>query len=312
MGTDYERDTHGVVAELADLIALQRQACTVRYRPEGHAARAGTHLSKLRGRGMDFSEARNYQAGDEIRHMEWRVTARTGRPHVKVYQEERERPVVILTDFNPSMHFGTRIAFKSVVAARLAALIAWTAAKQGDRVGGIVFSAVAHNEYTPASRQAGVLPLLASLSHYTHEHNPKSERMPDARSLNHALLRLRRVAKPGSILVLISDFYTMDTDSEQHLSRLSRHNDIIAYHVCDPLELAPPKPAQYAITDGKHEILLDTTLDSVRFSYQFYCEQRIAALQAQCKRLKMQYIQITAMTDLPQLVRQTFPGRFGG
>ena len=303
---------NGVVAELTDLIALQRQACMVRYRPEGHAARTGNHLSKLRGRGMDFSEARNYQSGDEIRHMEWRVTARTGRPHVKVYQEERDRPVVILTDFNPSMYFGTRVAFKSVVAARLAALIAWTAAKQGDRVGGLVFSAVAHNEFTPRSRQAGVLPILAALSHYTHEHNPKSQRMPDARSLSHALLRLRRDAKPGSILVLISDFYNMDTDSEQHLSRLSRHNDILAYHVCDPLELAPPKPAQYAITDGQQEILLDTTLDAVRFSYQFYCEQRISALQAQCKRLQIQYMQITALTDLPQVVRQTFPWRRGG
>ena len=176
----------------------------------------------------------------------------------------------------------------------------------------MVFSAVAHNEFTPRSRQAGVLPILAALSHYTHEHNPKSQRMPDARSLSHALLRLRRVAKPGSILVLISDFYNMDTDSEQHLSRLSRHNDILAYHVCDPLELAPPKPAQYAITDGQQEILLDTTLDAVRFSYQFYCEQRISALQAQCKRLQIQYMQITALTDLPQVVRQTFPWRRGG
>ena len=304
--------TDGVVAELNDLIALQRYARTAHYRPEGYSARIGNHLSKLRGRGMDFSEARNYQAGDEVRHMEWRVTARTGRPHVKVYQEERERPVVILTDFNPSMYFGTRVAFKSVVAARLAALLAWTAAKQGDRVGGLIFSAVAHNEFTPRSRQAGVLPFLASLSHYTHELNPQSKRMPDSRSLSHALLRLRRVAKPGSILVLISDFYNLDLDSERHLSRLSRRNDILAYHVCDPLELAPPKPDQYAITNGQEEILLDTTLDAVRFSYQFYCEQRIATLQAQFKRLQIQYVQTTALTDLPQLVGQTFPRRAGG
>lgn len=303
--------TEGVVAELMDLIALQKLAQRRFYRTEGCAARVGNHLSKFRGRGMDFSEARNYQAGDEIRHMEWRVTARTGRPHVKVFQEERERPVVILTDFNPSMYFGTRIAFKSVIAARLAALLAWTAAKQGDRVGGLVFSAVAHNEFTPRSRQAGVLPFLAALSHYTHELNPKSTKMPDARSLSHALLRLRRVAKPGSIIVLISDFYNMDTDSEQHLSRLSRHNDILAYHICDPMELAPPKPALYAITDGKQEILLDTTLDAVRFSYQFFCEQRIATLKTQFQRLQIQYMQITAEADLAQIVRETFPRKHG-
>lgn len=302
----------GVIAELNDLIALQRYACTVRYRPDATAARTGNHLSKLRGRGMDFSEARNYQAGDEIRHMEWRVTARTGRPHVKVYQEEREQPVVILVDFNPSMYFGTRIAFKSVVAARLAAILAWTAAKQGDRVGGLAFSAVTHHEFTPRCRQAGVLPLLASLSHYTCEHHPKSKRLPDARSLSHALLRLRRVAKPGSMVILISDFYNLDADSERHLSRLTQHNDILAYHICDPLELAPPKPAQYAITNGQQDMLLDTTLDAVRFSYQFYCEQRITTIQAQCKRQKIQYIQLTASTDLPQLVHHTFPRRAGG
>lgn len=130
---------NGVIAELNELIDLRRYVQSIYYRPQGKAIRSGSHLSKLRGRGMDFAEVRNYQAGDEIRHMEWRVTARTGRPHVKIYQEERERPVVILTDFNPSMIFGTRIAFKSVIAARLTALLAWTVIKEGDRVGGVFF-----------------------------------------------------------------------------------------------------------------------------------------------------------------------------
>lgn len=302
----------GLFVTLSDLIALQRYAQTVKYPPEGYSMRPGQHKSKLRGRGMDFAEARNYQAGDEIRHMEWRVTARTGRPHVKVYQEERERPVVILTDFNSSMYFGTRIAFKSVVAARLAAVLAWTAAKQGDRVGGFLFSAQTHHEFTPRSRQTGVLPLLASLSQYTQHDGVNSVNSSDPRSFSHALLRMRRVAKPGSILVLISDFYHIDEDTEQHLSRLRSHNDVLAYHICDPLELAPPPPQQYAMTDGQHELLVDTTLDSVRFGYQFYCEQRISSLRAQLKRLQIQYIQVTAETNLPVLVKQTFPRRSCG
>lgn len=304
--------TNGIDIQLSELIALQRYAQTVRYRPEGFSTRIGNHLSTLRGRGMDFTEARNYQAGDEIRHMEWRVTARTGRPHVKVYQEERERPVVFLTDFSPSLYFGTRIAFKSVVAARLAALLAWTAANQGDRVGGLVFSAYSHHEFTPRSRQAGVLPFLAALSHYTQDYQEKSQPKRHNQSLNHALLRMRRIAKPGSILVLIGDFYCMDTESEAHLSRLTRHNDILAYHICDPLELAPPKPEQYAVTDGERELVLDTTLDAVRFSYQFYAEQRVAKIQAQCKRLQIQYSQVTASTNLSRLVGQTFPRRTHG
>lgn len=300
----------GVIAELKELIDLRRYAHSAAYYPEGKALRSGTHLSKVRGRGMDFSEVRNYQAGDEVRHMEWRVTARTGRPHVKIYQEERERPVVLLVDFNPSMIFGTRIAFKSVVAARLAALLAWTVVVQGDRVGGFFFSAREHSEFVPHGRDSGVLPLLASLSHYTSQGMLRREEQP--RVLSDALLRMRRVIRPGSILVLISDFYAMDNECERHLSRLSAHNDILAYRICDRIELAPPKPQQYAISNGTKERLLDIRVTSVRTAYEQYCQQRSVELEQRLKRMQIQYVQSTAETDLPQLVRQTFPRRTHG
>lgn len=303
--------TNGVFAELSELIALQRFAQKNSYHPKSRAQRSGHHTSKVRGRGMDFSDVRNYQAGDEIRHMEWRITARTGRPHIKLYEEERERPVVILADFNPSMYFGTRLAFKSVVAAQLAAMLAWTAAKQGDRVGGFLFSATTHNDFTPRGRETGVLPFLAALSQYTRA-MPASPTSSANRPLSYALQRVRRVAKPGTVLVLISDFYNLDNDSEQHLSRLRTHNDVLVYHLCDPLEIAPPKPQHYAITNGHEEILLDTTINAVNRGYINYCEQRIATLQALLKRLQIQYTLVTANDDLPLLVRQTFPRRSHG
>ncbi|TAL66062.1 MAG: DUF58 domain-containing protein, partial [Legionella sp.] len=256
------------------------------------------------------AEVRNYQAGDEVRHMEWRVTARTGRPHVKIYQEERERPVVILADFNPSMIFGTRVAFKSVVAARLAALLAWTAIKEGDRVGGIFFSAKEHNEFTPRGRDSGVLPLLASLCHYTNQSH--EDRTAKPRLLSDVLTRIRRVVRPGSIVVLISDFYSMDIECEKQLSRLRGHNDVLAYHIQDQIEVIPPKPQQYAITDGQQEIILDTGLSSVRTAYEDYFQQRMSELQECFKRLQIQYVQVNAETPLPQLVRQTFPRRKRG
>lgn len=298
--------TEGVWVELKELIALQGCAQRVKYKPKGAALKAGSHLSKVRGRGMDFAEVRNYQAGDEVRHMEWRITARTGRPHVKLFQEERERPVVLLMDFNPSMYFGTRHAFKSVVAAQLAAIIAWTVVKQGDRIGGLLSSAETHDEFVPRAREKAVLPLLAALSDYTKKMNGHHQA---ARLLSDSLIRIRRVVRPGSIIVIISDFYTMDADSIKHLSRLRSHNDILAYQITDPLEIAPPKPQQYSLTNGGHTLLLDTGIDSISKAYQEYCEQRQGVLQGDFDRLLIPCTQVSVEADLPSLVRQTFPGR---
>lgn len=299
----------GVVTELAELIGLKQYAPSMHYALQGSALQTGNHISSVRGRGMDFSEVRNYQAGDDIRHMEWRVTARTGRPHIKLYQEERERPVVMLVDFNPSMLFGTRVAFKSVVAARLAALVAWTTIKQGDRIGGLLFSASEHYEFMPRARESAVLPMLSALSRLSKQ---SPALMQDPKMMQPWLLQLRRVVKPGSIVVIISDFYTMDSSCEQHLSRLSSQNDVIAYHIADLIELGPPKPQQYAISDGIDEMLLDTRNPSVRQGYEQYCQTRMKTLEEQCSRSKVRYMLVNAQTDLIQLVRMTLPRRSRG
>ena len=310
--------TKGITTELPELIDLQRYAHLSNTRSSGRALQAGGYLSRWHGRGMDFSEVRNYQAGDEIRHMDWRVTARTGKPHIKLYQEERERPVIILTDFNPSMYFGTRIAFKSVVAARLSALLAWTVVKQGDRVGALLFSETTHNEFSPRARQAGVLPILEGLSTYTNVARVKPGFHPgyvddkSFRPMSDVLHRIRRVIKPGSILVIISDFYHLDDESQPHLHRLSLQNSVLAYHVCDPLELAPPKPQHYVMTNGQKDLFLDTTQRAVRDEYTLACEQRLTSLQLQLKGLRIAYTQVTPEHDLPLLVRQTFPRRSHG
>ncbi|WP_131782516.1 DUF58 domain-containing protein [Legionella gresilensis] len=300
--------TYGLITELNELIALRRLVSRKRRHLGARAAKTGSHLSFIRGRGMDFAEVRNYQAGDEIRHMEWRVTARTGRPHIKVYQEERERPVILIVDFNPSMYFGTRHAFKSVIAARLAALIAWTAISQGDRVGALLFSPREHNEFMPKSREAGVLPLLASLNHYTKQFRQVQNENKSV-PLNQILSKLNRVARPGSLIILISDFYELDEKCESHFSRLKLNNDILTYHICDPLELSPPKPALYAITDGKQELLLDTTYSKLAEDYKAWCDNQQFKIQTNLKRLHIPYSQVTAQTDLSQLVNQTFPRR---
>jgi uncharacterized protein (DUF58 family) len=303
--------THGVIAETNELIALQALASRLPYKPKSCMQNQGNHVSRLRGRGMEFAEVRNYQAGDDIRHMDWRVTARTGHAHVKVYEEEKEQAFVLLVDFSPSMYFGTRVAFKSVTAARLAALLAWNAVRQGDRVGALLFSSDKRKEFTPKAREAAVLPLLASMSDYTKEF-PKQQKNNQHETIRFSdeLLRLRRISKPGSKLILISDFYQMDADCIKHLTRLAAHNDLIVYHVCDALELAPPKPGMYPISNGNgngsnDSLLLNTKNFREREAYQSWCDERISHIKSECLRLRIRYIPVLPDSSLVSLVSLT-------
>ncbi|MCH9689494.1 MAG: DUF58 domain-containing protein [Gammaproteobacteria bacterium] len=296
---------NGTIAHLPELIALQGLVRNKKHGARSKAAQTGHRSTRLRGRGMDFADVRNYQAGDEIRHMEWRSTARTGRPHIKLYQEERERPVVLLVDFNPSMYFGTHDVFKSVLAARLAALLAWIASAEGDRVGGFLFSATQHDECIPKNRQQGVLPLLAKLSHYTS--SLQQTQGIAARPLNDVLLRLKRVLKPGSVLILISDFYTLDDTSERLLRRIKKHNDLIAYHVADLLELTAPKLGLYPITDGTKTSFLDLRKQAAATAYGNTLKARQDAIENIFNRLCSPYFSVTTETDWATLAHQSFP-----
>ena len=299
----------GVSVELDELLQLRRLVTKTQRNPKSRAIRSGAWQSPIRGRGMDFAEVRNYQPGDEIRHMEWRVTARTGKPHVKLYQEERERPVIIVTDFNPSMYFGTRSSFKSVTAARLAALIAWTATKEGDRVGGLIFSENSHHEYMPRWREYGVLPYLSGLCSYSQK---QPESFDNGCSLSSILMRSRRVIRPGSTLVIISDGYQLDADCKQHLRRICQHNLVLMYHICDPLEQAPPPPATYAISDGNKEMVLDTNQAMVQALWQQDCQKRMDKIDTLCEQLMIQKNLVENGDDLAHVVAHTFPRRRHG
>ena len=150
----------------ADRIAARTPARSTWRARLARARLAGDHLSRFRGRGMDYRESRAYQPGDDVRSMDWRITARTGVPHVKLYQEERERPVVLFLDLNPGMFFGSRGMLKSVAAARAAALVAWAAAERGDRVGAMLFDG-GHCDLPPRGGRHGVLRLIRELVEHT-------------------------------------------------------------------------------------------------------------------------------------------------
>jgi len=281
--------TPGIVHVSSDELVqcrLQARELKLDRRLPARSSITGGHASRFRGRGMDYLESRAYQPGDDIRSMDWRVTARTSHAHVKLYQEERERPVVVMIDLGPGMFFATQGAFKSVIAARAAALIGWAAIQNGDRIGAFLFNG-GHHELRPLGGQRGVMRLIRQLVSATDPAVALASPGGDAQSshLNQALLRLHRVARPGSLVFILSDFYAINADTRRHLQRLRQHNDIVACQIVDALELTPPPAGRYAITDGAETGLLDTRSVTRRRAYADYFSdhhQAVRQLMQQC------------------------------
>ncbi len=291
---------------LKELIGLQRlaQKLDLRHRQPARARLAGNHHSRFRGRGMDYQESRTYQPGDDIRNMDWRVTARAGRPHTKLFQEERERPVVLFLDLGPSLFFATRGALKSVIAARAATLLGWAAAARGDRIGALLFNG-GHHELKPRRGQRGVLPLIHSLLEHTDPVKGLAG-TPHPGGLNDALTRLRRIVRPGSLVFLLSDFYGLDEETASHLLRLRAHNDLVAIQISDPLELAPPPPGRYGVTDGQHSGVLDTRSSAGRQGYEEFFQQHHQALRQALQKCVIPLVQLSTTDDVAAALQAQF------
>jgi uncharacterized protein (DUF58 family) len=257
---------------LDDLIAMRlraRRFARPATRVAGH--RSATHGSRFRGRGVDYVESRGYQPGDDIRQMDWRVTARTGRPHTKLFQEEREQSILLIVDANASMRFGTRVRFKSVQAARTAALLSWACVQSGDRIGALAFGSDFIGEVKPNAGPRGALRVLRSLVEWDTIASRGGATMP----LSQALHRARRIARPGSRVILLSDGFSADDAAEGPLSLLAEHCDVAAIILSDPLEQAAPPPARYPVRGDGGNVLLDFGAQRLRTRWpQLFAERR--------------------------------------
>ncbi len=302
-GGDCAVGLSGIEVSVDDLIGLRFRAQRLEL---GIARRArhsmtGAHGSRFRGRGMEFAESRIYQPGDDVRSIDWRVTARTGRPHTKLFQEERERPVILLVDLSASMFFGTRTAYKSVLAAETAALIAWAAMHGGDRVGALVAGRSHHLELEPVSGRRGVLRVLRALAALSRQASNGEEQQI---KLCDSLLRARHVARPGSLLVVISDFYDLDEEAAGHLSRMRQHNDMLACWIHDRLEIEPPPPGRYGVSDGWQTATLDTVSRRARARYAASFGARFEQLRATLGRLAIPLLPIATGDDVAETLRR--------
>jgi uncharacterized protein (DUF58 family) len=286
----------------ADLIELQRHAGKIdlRHARSARSRFAGDHLSRFRGRGMDYQESRAYQAGDDVRSMDWRVTARTGKPHVKLYKEERERPVVLFLDLNPGMFFGSCGMLKSVVAARAAALIAWIAVTHGDRVGALLLNG-GYCDLQPR----GVLRLIRQIIEHTDPRTGvNAQTYPGG--LNAALSRLRRVARPGSLIVLLGDYYGLDDDSGRRLLYLSQHSDVAAIQIVDPLEEASPAPARYGVEASDGPGILDVRSSVARQAYEDYFRRHHQSVATIMRACAIPLLRLSTGDDVAAALRRHF------
>jgi uncharacterized protein (DUF58 family) len=297
----------GVTPELQRLLALRFAArqLDIRRRRKSLAQLAGSQRSNFRGRGLEFDEVRGYQAGDDIRAIDWRVTARTGEAHTKLFHEDRERPVLLVVDQRPAMRFGSRYCFKSVLAAELAALLAWSALDANERVGALLMDADDHRELRPRNSRRAVLALLSALC------ETPAVVTEEKLCLADILRSARRVARTGSSLFLISDFHDADNDPvRKELFQLARHTEITAIHCRDPLEETLPPPGLYAVTDGAHRCTLRTGDRNLRERYDEAAARQHAAIDALFRKLAIPRIQASTV-DAPLSVLRGYYGKYG-
>ncbi len=276
----------GLVYSTLDSLLSQQQSARLlqkRSRYRKTALQTGNHQVRHLGRGMEFAESRPYSPGDDIRSMDWKVTARTGEPHTKLFEEERERPVLLWCDLRPSMFFATRGQFKSVVATEVASLLAWKSWLDGDRVGGAIISATQQQEMRPARSKSKVLQLLQNLANISQAIPDFSQ--PSTVSLSDSWKRLRRVLPTGSQVILFSDFRGLDDSAERQLRRIARHSTVTIIHISDPFEHQLPQKTQLKLSDGLRFLRLNTAKKETQDDYserELNQSKRLKQLSMQC------------------------------
>lgn len=277
-----DSQTHeGVYTCVDDLLRLRHIAKDIHLEAnkKSTAIVEGDSKTHFRGRGMEFAEVRPYQAGDDIRTIDWRVTARTQKPYTKLFQEERERPVFLLVDQRSNMFFGSVNQFKSVYAAQLAATIAWAASQNNDRIGALIFSDENQTDSRAKRGKHAVLSVLHQLNNYNRQLS--SPLLADnAISMEAMLTDVRRIAKPGSSVYLISDFHDFTPACSEPLSILARHTDVTAIQVYDPLEKQLPRNSGLMISNGREKLNMSGQGRHFDASY----EQSFAQVQTQIRQ----------------------------
>lgn len=294
-----------VYADLRYLNSLQFEARGFSFLPKQpvHSLLVGRHASRLRGRGLNFEEMRHYRVGDDIRTMDWKVTNRTRKPHVRVYTEERERPVLLLIDQRQSMFFGSKNKMKSVVAAEIAALSAWRVLSVGDCIGALVFNDSEIAEVKPRRSRATVLQILQQTLRMNHMLAAGRGQANGTGQLNRTLAEAERLCGHDYLLVLISDMAGWNTETLKRIKRLSRHNNIITALIYDPLEQQLPGH-QLVVSDGAVQIEVDGRRQTLQQEFTREFDSEIEYLHHELKKYLVPVIVADTIEPVQQQIRR--------
>ena len=294
-----------IAPNLEELLALRGAAQGLRL-PSRRPARdshAGAHQSTQRGRGLEFQEVRPYVSGDDPRTIDWRVTARRGRPHTKLFREERERPVWLLADLGGAMFFGTRRQLKSSVVVRAAALVAWSAVLAGDRVGALIAGSSSYRILSPRAREAGVLPLLATLIHM----QPTAPSSQPSDCMKDSVNALMPLVHPGSMVIALSDFATLDSDTAAAWAALAVHNDLRLFWVTDPLESEGLPNGRFRIGLPGRSVSLDGS--STRSAWRAKWREREAKLEELAHHIATPVLRLDTSQPVEEALRTVLAER---
>ncbi|GLS26547.1 DUF58 domain-containing protein [Marinibactrum halimedae] len=265
---------------------------------------SGPVKTRFKGRGMEFEEVRLYQPGDDIRTIDWRVTARTQVPHTKIYKEERERPIFVLVDQRSSMFFGSRVCFKSVYAAHLAAMLGWMAIGQNDRIGALIASDTQHHDVRPRRSKHAQLELLHGL--VAANHGLTAPFAEQSQPLEEILKEAQRIVRPGNALLVISDFHDFSDNCAKQLHLLSRHCDLTLFHVYDAMEAHLPTHDQLTVSNGLERLVLNTRSKAVQQAFDAQFSHRRQQLQKCADGLAIALVDAPAHESPSDLLRAVY------
>lgn len=286
----------GAYVTLEDLLRL-RLAKLAGDQETKHARleASGARLSRFRGRGIEFTEVRAYQPGDDVRSIDWKVTARRTVPHTKIYQEERERPELLIVDQSRNMFFGTATRTKSVTAAETAALLAWQYLDRGDRVGGIVVGENGEAMVRPRRRTGAALRFLRAIASANQCLGAENEGAQP--SLVQALTEAKRIAHTGHGVHVLSDFSQPMDSLKPPLARLAWNNEVRLIFIYDEFEARPPI-GRFPLSQQSERLIFDTSRASLRSDFTTRFEQRLQGIKQLCKRTGCRLVELPSQRSL--------------